>query len=231
MMAGVRPATDADVSALQARAETVLRRTFTVTAVGGLGEFEMNWSPTHARVLFSVRSQVYLETHSTPGSTAPPEREAVLRGPLTVCLHQEARCTRITGDEDPGDRPHLFDTMTDSLVYLASASATAQAAAPQLLDEVRGPGATAALTTVESPIGRLDCVLLVEDAAALDRLEGKPLEPGSSESDHTVLCLDARGFVVVSPGASFLPLTAYTSMRPDVPAGFDRLPFAVHAYS
>ena len=229
-MAGVRPSTDADATALAARAETVLRRSFTVTAVGVLGEFELNWTPTHARVLFGVRGNTYLEAHSTPDSTATPDREAVLRGPLTVCLHQEGECTRITGDEDSGDRPHLFDTVTDSLVYQASATMTAQAGVPELLDEVRGQGATA-VTTVESPIGPLDCVVVVEDATGITPLEGRPLEPGSSESDHTVLCLDARGLVVLSPTASFLPLTAYTSMRPEVPPGFDQLPFAVHPYS
>ena len=69
---------------------------------------------------------------------------------------------RPTGDERPGDRPHLFDTLTDSLLFQASAVMSSQELAPAMLDEVRSQGAATGVAEVDSPIGPLDCVVLVE---------------------------------------------------------------------
>lgn len=99
-----------------------------------------------------------------------------------------------------------------------------------MLDSVRGQGVATGVAGVVSPIGPLDCVLLVEAVGDLEALEGAALQLDSSGQPYTAMCIDSRGLVVLSPGGSFMPMTAYLSMRPSAPQGLGLLPFPVKPY-
>lgn len=230
VLTGVQPATEKDLAVLETRARLPLAMEYTATALGAFGELELAQDGPHVRVSFGAGDNAIVEVHASRGRPPRTDLEAVLGGPMTVCLHQERECVALTGDEEPGDKPHLFDTIIDGLLAQASMMTAVREYAPAALLAARREGAVAGVATVDSPVGQLDCALLVEAADTLNGLEGAPLDLESAERTYAALCIDARGLVVVSPHSSFMPLTAYTSLRPTVDGGVDRLPYPAHAY-
>jgi hypothetical protein len=231
VLSGVRPAHDGDLDALAARARAVRARTYTATAIGVFGVYEYAQDARHARVRFGTGDDTVMEMHGDHTTRPASSPEDLLSAPMTVCRHSGRECVRLTGEDDPGDKPHLFDTLTDSMVFQSAAAMASADLGPALLEDLQVPDLTLGVARVDSPAGPLDCAVATAGPGALADLEGQPLDPGrqAADSDRTALCVDARGLVVVSPG-SFVPVTAYLSLTTSVQEGFDTVPFPVRPY-
>jgi hypothetical protein len=231
VLSGVRPARDGDLDALSTRARAVRARTYTATAIGVFGVYEYAQDARHARVRFGTGDDTVMEMHGDHTTRPASSPEDLLSAPMTVCRHSGRECVRLTGEDDPGDKPHLFDTLTDSLVFQSAAAMASADLGPALLEDLQVPDLTLGVARVDSPAGPLDCAVATAGPGALADLEGQPLDPGrqAADSDRTALCVDARGLVVMSPG-SFVPVTAYLSLTTSVQEGFDTVPFPVRPY-
>ena len=226
----VRPATEGDVDTVASRARAVLGREFTATAGAPFGEYTLTRGRLRSHVRFGPQERPVLDVYADQAALADPDPQRLMAVPLTVCPHAERSCFTLTGKDSPGDRPHLFDVLTDSLVYLAAGAMTAQTQGPAFLDAVRGQGVALATATVESPLGALDCVVVAQSAPDLDALEGTQIKPGNSTAGHAELCIDRRGLVVLAPGQLLSPVTPWTSLRTSTSHGQDAYPFPVRPY-
>ena len=218
------------MDAVARRTRAVLGRQFTATVSGPFGEYSLTRGRDRSHVRFGPQERPVLDVYADQAALADPDPQRLVAAPLTVCPHRERSCFTLAGKESPGDRPHLFDVLTDSLVYLAAGAMTAQAQGPAFLDAVRGQGAALATATVDSPLGALDCVVVAESASDLTALEGTRVEPGDSTADHAELCIDRRGLVVLAPGQLLSPVTPWTSLRTSTPRRQDAYPFPVRPY-
>jgi hypothetical protein len=226
----VRPANEADLAAVERRSRDVLERELTATVEGDFGEYEVARGHDRVRVRFGTADRPILEVYAERSVLADPDPERLLSVPLTVCPYSERTCIAVTGKESPRDRPHLFDTITDSLVYVAAAAMTSQGSGPAFLASVRGQGLGLGTATMSSPVGTLDCIVVAQGPDELAALDGVRVQPGDRDASHGELCVDPRGLVVLSPGAAVSPVTPYTSLRTAAPTGLDRLPFPVRPY-
>ena len=231
VLRNVRPAGGDDVETVRRRSRAVLEREFTATVVGPFGEYTLTRGRARSHVRLGPQDRPVLDVYADQAALADPDPQRLLAVPVTVCPHAERSCFTITGNESPGDRPHLFDTVTDSFVYVASAAMTAQARGPAFLDAVRGQGAALGTATVESPLGALDCVVVVEQPADLATLEGTTVEAADRRADHAELCIDTRGLVVLAPGELLSPATPWTSLRTSTSGDPDPYPYPVRPYA
>jgi hypothetical protein len=225
----VRPATEEDLEAVERRTRAVLEREFTATVEGPFGEYTLTRGRGRVHVRVGQQDRPVMDVYAERAALRDPDPQRLLPVPVTVCPASERSCFPVTGKESPGDRPHLFDTVTDSLLYLASATMTAQPLGAAFLDSVRGQGLALGTATVESPIGPLDCVVVAEGPDDLAALDGAEVEPGDSEADHGELCVDPRGLVVLAPGDRFSQVTPWTSLRTSVTSTRETYPYPVRS--
>ncbi|GAB3436744.1 hypothetical protein GCM10027517_07260 [Phycicoccus ginsengisoli] len=226
----VRPAGEDDVESVARRSRTVLERPFTATVQGPFGEYTLTRSPARSHVRLALQDRPFLDVYADRTALADPDPQRLLVVPLTVCPHAERSCFTITGKEPAGDRPHLFDTLTDSFVYIAAAAMTAQARGPAFLDSVRGHGLVLGTATVESPLGTLACVVVTDDPGTLAALEGEKPSAGGGAADHGELCVDRRGLVVLAPGEALSSATPWTSLRTGASDDSAGYPYPVRPY-
>jgi len=195
-----------------------------------LGPAEYGHRRDHARLRFGGGAGTALEVHVEPlrpgekgkGAFGLDGRAAVL------CLEHE--CVRVTGDEAPVGKPHLFDSLTDSALMQLVLLETSQDVAFDLFDGARKEGYAVGTGIVESPVGVLDCALVAETATALRALDGDRLNLASAgDRTWTAACVDARGLVVVT-GDSALPQLAFDDFRPGTDARLDAYPAPVKPY-
>jgi hypothetical protein len=226
----VRPASEDDLEAVASRSRAVLDRQFTATVEGPYGEYTLTRGEARSHVRFGLQDSPFVDVYADQSALADPDPQRLLAVPLTVCPHSERTCFTITGTESAGDRPHLFDTLTDSFVYVASAAMTAQTRAPAFLDSVRGQDLALGTATVESPLGTLDCVVVTDDPGRLAALEGQEPSPPGAAADHGELCVDPRGLVVIAPGEALSAATPWTSLRTSTPSGQEAYPYPVRPF-
>jgi hypothetical protein len=145
-----------------------------------------------------------------------------------LCLDDE--CVRVTGDEDPDGKPHLFDNLTDSALFQLAVLEGSQQMVFDIFPGVRADGAAVGAATVGSPLGPLSCAVAAESAAQLRALEGQAVElESTAKTTSAVACVDARGLVVLTADGA-LPVVAYHDFRPGVPDDLTDYPHPVKAY-
>lgn len=226
----LRPATDDDVANLRGRAGAAARRDFTATVESFFGPAEYAHRSDHARLRFGAGGSTALEVHVEP--LRPGEKGKGVFGlggrAAVLCLGDE--CVRVTGDEDPEGKPHLFDNLSDSALMQLALLESSQEVSFDLFEGARKEGYAVGTASVESPVGVLDCAVAAETSTALRALDGEPLGLGSAgDRTWTATCVDARGLVVVT-GDSAFPLVAFHDFRPGTDADIDSYPAPVKPY-
>lgn len=230
VLTDLRPATDDDVADLQGRAGAATLRDFTATVESFFGPAEYAHRTDHARLRFGAGGSTALEVHIAPLRPGEKGKGAFgLEGRAAVlCLDDE--CVRVTGDEAPEGKPHLFDNLTDSALMQLALLETSQEVSFDLFEGARREGYAVGTATVESPVGVLDCAVAAETSTALRALDGEPLDLRSAgERTWTATCVDARGLVVVTGDIAF-PLVAFHDFRPGTDADIDSYPAPVKPY-
>jgi hypothetical protein len=217
----VRAATEGDVLELGERVDRLNASAYTVQ-VPAMG-IEVARSPEHVRVSMGAGTPDIHELHLDPRAMG---EEPFDIGPFVVCSVADDYCTE-GGVERPGNGgPHLFDNALDSFVFTAGAIAQAQGSAAGVLRAT--DVGEASMATVDSPTGRLDCLVAGGTLSRHERLEGQALalEPDPVSRDDSeplsTTCVDERGLVVVTIPSLVTPVVPYTSFEAGVPDDFDR---------
>lgn len=211
----VRRAAEADAREIRSR----MRSRHTWTARIDALSAEISATPDHVRVRMGD-----LEVHLRPS-------QAVLAGqrPVVVCLASESACVRVPKNVNSGEGSHLFNGFLDGLLFTMVRLVSSQLRLPSL--EVDA----AVYAHVDSPVGKLDCLITGGSPEQRHRLEGKVLDPspellvGEDATGLTPFCVDSRGLVLV-PGDALMPLVPFSEFRPEVEEGFDAYPWDVIEY-
>ena len=230
VLTDLHPASDDDVADLRGRAGAAARRGFTATVESFFGPAEYAHRSDHARLRFGAGGSTALEVHVEP--LRPGEKGKGVFGlggrAAVLCLGDE--CVRVTGDEDPEGKPHLFDNLSDSALMQLALLESSQEVSFDLFEGARKEGYAVGTAAVESPVGVLDCAVAAETSTALSALDGEPLDLRSAgDRTWTATCVDARGLVVVT-GDSAFPLVAFHDFRPGTDADIDSYPAPVKPY-
>jgi hypothetical protein len=190
----MRPADETAVAEIAARVTALNASSW--TAHESTTDAEISYTPEHVR----LRSD-YLDLHFTPA-------EDVRLSEMTACL--EDGCSEL----DPSDDN---DTKAEGLVESVRGAAFVFPVQLGLLEEIEEPldEGMSAISTVDSPAGPVDCLVVAQTQRDLDGLVGRPMERHADGDTFVGWCVDQRGLVLVGTSTSW-PVPLYDAWRPDV---------------
>lgn len=217
----VRAATEDDVRELSERVDGLNASAYTLQVPAM--SIEIARSPEHARVSMGPGTTDGFELHLDPRAVGGDLLDV---GPFIVCSGADAACTEVGEDREGGTGPHLFNNGLDTWVFTASTVVQVQHAADDELRRVEADGASVAV--VDSPVGRLDCLVTGGRARQHARLEGRAVDLAAAAFSFgrrpqlSTTCVDERGLVVLALPSLLAPVVPYTAFEAGVPSGFDQ---------
>lgn len=219
VLTGIRRATDGDVATMGRRTRAVLARDWTMELGPGV-TVAHHRGQTRLRV--SQRGAWDLEVLVPPAPAAQQGWSAIDRRPATICSREAGSCLRLplaTGSDSP-----VLGISTQLAWMEAVTRVALQESGPQALPPAR-PGSPLGTARTESPVGRLDCLLVARNEQHLMSLEGRAARLWGADLDAAALCVDVRGMVVVAPPGMMAPFTSfYTALRAGADPTVGKLP-------